>query len=230
MPLAPGTKLGPYEILAVIGAGGMEVDNYGTHKMPKVQRWFARRPRYHLHFTPTSASWLNQVEEMSLVTPARVAAGGTYFYVIGRLALGVTNQRAEIESGMLYQQYKRDDPGQYDATLDLKIRVLLRTKFRRLWQYQKGLPPYNGVPQEGTCPSGRNRGLWCSLNREAYSGAGDPGRADLNGRRAFRHIGRNPEVHLVAVHRTREAYGRKDLGGLSIHGHIDRRIDYSQRA
>jgi hypothetical protein len=34
------------------------MDNYGTHKMPKVKRWFARRPRYHLHFTPTSASWL----------------------------------------------------------------------------------------------------------------------------------------------------------------------------
>jgi len=38
------------------------MDNYGTHKMPKVKRWFARRPRYHLHFTPTSASWLNQLE------------------------------------------------------------------------------------------------------------------------------------------------------------------------
>ena len=38
------------------------LDNYGTHKVPKVHRWFARRPRYHLHFTPTSASWLNQVE------------------------------------------------------------------------------------------------------------------------------------------------------------------------
>jgi transposase len=38
------------------------MDNYGTHKTPKVKRWFARHPRYHLHFTPTSASWLNQVE------------------------------------------------------------------------------------------------------------------------------------------------------------------------
>jgi transposase len=38
------------------------MDNYGTHKMPKVKRWFTRRPRYHLHFTPTSASWLTQVE------------------------------------------------------------------------------------------------------------------------------------------------------------------------
>jgi transposase len=38
------------------------MDNYGTHKAPKVIRWFVRHPRYHLHFTPTSASWLNQVE------------------------------------------------------------------------------------------------------------------------------------------------------------------------
>jgi len=37
-------------------------DNYATHKHPKVQRWFARRPRFHMHFTPTSASWLNMVE------------------------------------------------------------------------------------------------------------------------------------------------------------------------
>jgi transposase len=38
------------------------LDNYGTHKTLLVRRWLARRPRYHLHFTPTSASWLNQVE------------------------------------------------------------------------------------------------------------------------------------------------------------------------
>jgi transposase len=38
------------------------VDNYSTHKHPKVLRWLAKRPRFHLHFTPTSASWLNLVE------------------------------------------------------------------------------------------------------------------------------------------------------------------------
>ncbi len=38
------------------------VDNYGTHKHARVKRWLAARPRYHLHFTPTYASWLNQVE------------------------------------------------------------------------------------------------------------------------------------------------------------------------
>ena len=38
------------------------LDNYATHNHAKVRAWLARHPRYHLHFTPTSASWLNQVE------------------------------------------------------------------------------------------------------------------------------------------------------------------------
>jgi putative transposase len=38
------------------------MDNYATHKHKKVRSWFARRPRYHVHFTPTYSSWLNQVE------------------------------------------------------------------------------------------------------------------------------------------------------------------------
>jgi transposase len=40
----------------------MIVDNYATHKHPKVQRWLARHPRFHMHFTPTGCSWLNMVE------------------------------------------------------------------------------------------------------------------------------------------------------------------------
>jgi transposase len=38
------------------------MDNYATHKTPKIKAWLARRPQYHVHFTPTSASWINQVE------------------------------------------------------------------------------------------------------------------------------------------------------------------------
>lgn len=38
------------------------VDNYATHKHPAIQRWLHRHPRFHLHFIPTSASWLNLVE------------------------------------------------------------------------------------------------------------------------------------------------------------------------
>jgi len=37
-------------------------DNYGTHKTPVIQDWLARHPRFHVHFTPTGSSWINQVE------------------------------------------------------------------------------------------------------------------------------------------------------------------------
>jgi transposase len=40
----------------------MILDNYGTHKHPQVQSWLAKHQRFHLHFTPTSSSWLNLVE------------------------------------------------------------------------------------------------------------------------------------------------------------------------
>ena len=38
------------------------LDNYGTHKTPAIRRWLVKHPRFHLHFTPTGASWLNLVE------------------------------------------------------------------------------------------------------------------------------------------------------------------------
>ena len=37
-------------------------DNYGTHKTPAIRTWLARHPRFHVHFTPTGSSWINQVE------------------------------------------------------------------------------------------------------------------------------------------------------------------------
>ena len=40
------------------------MDNYATPKVPKVQTWLLRHPRYHVHFTPTSSSWLNLVERL----------------------------------------------------------------------------------------------------------------------------------------------------------------------
>jgi transposase len=52
------------------------LDNYGTHKRSRVGRWLQRRPRYHLHFTPTHASWLNQVERwFALLTPRQIKRG-----------------------------------------------------------------------------------------------------------------------------------------------------------
>lgn len=49
------------------------LDNYGTHKTPAIHRWLAKRPRFHLHFTPTSASWLNMVERwFGILTDKRI--------------------------------------------------------------------------------------------------------------------------------------------------------------
>ena len=52
------------------------VDNYATHKHETVKAWLAKHPRFHLHFTPTSASWLNQVERFfALITQDRIRRG-----------------------------------------------------------------------------------------------------------------------------------------------------------
>lgn len=52
------------------------LDNYGTHKHPEVQKWFAKRPQYRLHFTPTSSSWLNQIERwFAEITRKRIRRG-----------------------------------------------------------------------------------------------------------------------------------------------------------
>jgi len=52
------------------------LDNYATHKHSHVKTWLAKHPRFHLHFTPTSASWLNQVERFfGLITQERIRRG-----------------------------------------------------------------------------------------------------------------------------------------------------------
>ena len=54
------------------------VDNYATHKHPRVQRWLAARPRYHVHFTPTYSSWLNQVEIWFNIITQKAIRRGTF--------------------------------------------------------------------------------------------------------------------------------------------------------
>ena len=52
------------------------MDNYATHKTLEIRKWFARHPRWHIHFTPTSASWLNQVERFfALLTEKQIRRG-----------------------------------------------------------------------------------------------------------------------------------------------------------
>ncbi len=52
------------------------MDNYATHKTKPIRDWLAKRPRWHVHFTPTSASWINQVERFfALITDKQIRRG-----------------------------------------------------------------------------------------------------------------------------------------------------------
>ena len=64
------------------------LDNYGTHKHPMVREWFQSHPRYHLHFTPTSSSWLNQIERwFAEITRKRIRRGT--FRSVGELIAAI---------------------------------------------------------------------------------------------------------------------------------------------
>jgi transposase len=83
------------------------LDNYATHKTPAVERWLAKHPEYHLHFTPTSASWLNQVE--------RVFADLTQ----KQLRRGVFTSVAKLEQAALdYIDARNDDAKPFVWTAD----------------------------------------------------------------------------------------------------------------
>ena len=76
----------------------MVLDNYGTHKTPKVIRWFARHPRYHLHFTPTSGSWVNQVERwFAEITDKRIRRGS--FDSVRSLGKAIQDGRSRSRRG-----------------------------------------------------------------------------------------------------------------------------------
>src|SRR5712672_2897943 len=54
------------------------MDNYATHKTKPIRNWFAKRPRWHVHFTPTSASWINQVERFFALLTERALKRGVF--------------------------------------------------------------------------------------------------------------------------------------------------------
>ena len=74
-------------------------DNCATHKTALIRNWFARRPRFHIHFTPTSASWLNLVERwLGLLTEKQ-------------LRRGVHQSSAELEAAIYrYLDVTNEDP------------------------------------------------------------------------------------------------------------------------
>jgi transposase len=75
------------------------LDNYGTHKTPAVQRWLVRHPRFHVHFTPTYASWLNLVERWFALLTER------------QLRRGVFRSTAELERAIeRYLEQHNADP------------------------------------------------------------------------------------------------------------------------
>jgi len=64
-------------------------DNYGTHKHPAVRQWLAEHPRFHLHFTPTSASWLNLIERWFAVISQQSIRRGS-FNTVAELERAIT--------------------------------------------------------------------------------------------------------------------------------------------
>ena len=64
------------------------MDNYGTHKTQLIRNWLAKRPRWHVHFTPTSASWLNQVERFFALLTDRAIRRGV-FSSVGELETAI---------------------------------------------------------------------------------------------------------------------------------------------
>ncbi len=75
------------------------MDNYATHKTPAIRKWFAKRPHWHVHFTPTSASWINQVERFFALLTEK------------QLRRGVHRSTAELEQVILdYLDIVNEDP------------------------------------------------------------------------------------------------------------------------
>jgi transposase len=58
------------------------LDNYATHKTPAVQRWLQKRPRFHLHFTPTYSSWINMVERLFAEVTEKAIKRGSHTSVL----------------------------------------------------------------------------------------------------------------------------------------------------
>lgn len=93
------------------------VDNYATHKHPKIKRWLALHPRYQIHYTPTYASWLNQVEIWFNLITQRAIRRGTF--------KSVKELITKIES--FVHSYNRDtQPFVWTATADSILEKIKR--------------------------------------------------------------------------------------------------------
>lgn len=100
------------------------VDNYATHKHAKVRNWLAARPRYHIHYTPTYSSWLNQVE--------------TWFHIITQKAIRRGSFRSTKQLREKIDQFVKDynsksKPFMWTATADSIL-----AKIKRILEYISG--------------------------------------------------------------------------------------------
>src|SRR6266550_351956 len=97
------------------------VDNYATHKHPKVQAWLRRHPRFHIHFTPTSTSWLNLIERFFRDLTEREIRRGTFL-----------NVEALIDVITSYISHHNSEPKSFKwtATADQIFEKVTRAKLR----------------------------------------------------------------------------------------------------
>lgn len=96
------------------------LDNYGTHKTPAVQRWLKRHPRFHMHFIPTSSSWLNLVERLFRELTEQRIRRGTF--------TSVPELEAAIQAWL--DEYAKDPkPFKWTKTVDEILRKV--EKYRR---------------------------------------------------------------------------------------------------
>ena len=91
------------------------MDNYGTHKVEKVRRWFLRHPRYHVHYTPTGSSWLNQVERFFGKITQEAIRRGSFTSV---------HQLKQAIDDYLQEHNKEPQPFVWTATADLIFKKL----------------------------------------------------------------------------------------------------------
>jgi transposase len=112
------------------------LDNYGTHKTPRVVRWFARHPRYQLHFTPTSGSWVNQVERwFAGITEKRIRRGS--FTSVPSLEKAIQE----------YLAYNNEHPKPFVWTADAD---LILGKIQRLCERISNSPKTSVAPNSST--------------------------------------------------------------------------------
>ena len=106
------------------------VDNYGTHKTALIRRWFAKRPRFQVHYTPTSASWLNLVERWFALLSEK------------QLRRGAHRSTLDLESSIYhYLDITNDDPKPFVWTKTAD-QILANVAGQ---DFVSGLGPYEGL-------------------------------------------------------------------------------------